>query len=549
VARLAVLLALAFAAYAGWREFWFLADDSFITFRYISNRLLGYGYTWNPPPFRPVEGYSNFLWLLLLEGVWRLFDAPPPDAANWLSLGFSYGTLSLGFLWIWRMALPARLADYRFMFAALVLAATLSNRTFLAWMSSGLETALFIFCVTLWAVAALELERSGRTAALWVVCAAAALGALTRPDGILMAVGSGLLTWVYAARSAQRGRFAAAALPLSVVVAHFFWRRAYYGEWLPNTYHAKHAGPWPESGARYAFCFALEYGLWAWLFVSAVATFVSVRRAGWRQAFEAARCRPASIVLVAVLVTHFAYYTFVIGGDHFEYRVYAHLVLPIWVSFVGFLGWLRYGPVAGAALLTAFWLVSLPLPWIHFARTRGKTDRESTRMLIQPVADALPRIIRPYGELFDVQQAWLIRHFVGLRHQEHKIFYFYTHTLVPPREDGQRLRFADGRPVLVYGVLGRAGWSLPDVAILDPFGLVDAVVARTPLDEDHRRHRYMAHDRHPPDGYFECFRPNVQILEPAQILVRPRSEPLTGDRIRECEARFRSGNATKSMDE
>jgi len=52
-ARWAVLVLLAVLAYAGWREFWFLTDDAYITFRYISNHVRGWGYTWNPPPFLP----------------------------------------------------------------------------------------------------------------------------------------------------------------------------------------------------------------------------------------------------------------------------------------------------------------------------------------------------------------------------------------------------------------------------------------------------------------------------------------------------------------
>ena len=31
----------------GWRVFWFLTDDAYIAFRYISNSHLGYGYVWN----------------------------------------------------------------------------------------------------------------------------------------------------------------------------------------------------------------------------------------------------------------------------------------------------------------------------------------------------------------------------------------------------------------------------------------------------------------------------------------------------------------------
>ena len=52
-------------------------------------------------------------------------------------------------------------------------------------------------------------------------------------------------------------------LPLTVlVVAMFGLRLAYYGEWLPNTYHAKYVEAWPQSGWRYAASFILEYALW-----------------------------------------------------------------------------------------------------------------------------------------------------------------------------------------------------------------------------------------------------------------------------------------------
>ena len=43
--------------FLGWRLFWFLTDDAFIAFRYISQAHDGHGYVWNAPPFQPVEGY------------------------------------------------------------------------------------------------------------------------------------------------------------------------------------------------------------------------------------------------------------------------------------------------------------------------------------------------------------------------------------------------------------------------------------------------------------------------------------------------------------
>ena len=43
----------------------FIQDDAFISLRYAFNLLHGDGLVWNPGQ-PPVEGYTNFLWTLLL---------------------------------------------------------------------------------------------------------------------------------------------------------------------------------------------------------------------------------------------------------------------------------------------------------------------------------------------------------------------------------------------------------------------------------------------------------------------------------------------------
>ncbi len=93
-----VALGACAAVFYGWRVFWFLTDDAFIAFRYISNAHLGYGYVWNAPPFRPVEGYTSFLWVVLLDVVWRISGVEPPKSANYISLVFAYLTLLTGAL-------------------------------------------------------------------------------------------------------------------------------------------------------------------------------------------------------------------------------------------------------------------------------------------------------------------------------------------------------------------------------------------------------------------------------------------------------------------
>ena len=47
-----------------------------------------------------------------------------------------------------------------------------------------------------------------------------------------------------------------------IVAAHFFVRNAYCGEWLPNTYCAKHVRPWDESGFCYLVIDTIETGLY-----------------------------------------------------------------------------------------------------------------------------------------------------------------------------------------------------------------------------------------------------------------------------------------------
>ena len=96
---------------------------------------------------------------------------------------------------------------------------------------------------------------------------------------------------------------------LVLVAAHFLFRYAYYGEWLPNTYYAKHVRPWYESGFRYLTAAALETGLYILLPLALLALRTRWRMASrWHVRAGAALCR-----------RHMAY-LLPIGGDHFEYR-------------------------------------------------------------------------------------------------------------------------------------------------------------------------------------------------------------------------------------
>jgi arabinofuranosyltransferase len=73
------------------------------------------------------------------------------------------------------------------------------------------------------------------------------LAELTRPEGLLLGLIGIAAFCVLRARDRTLTRSVAlqVALPFAVlVITHFVWRRAYYGDWLPNTYYAKHVRAW-----------------------------------------------------------------------------------------------------------------------------------------------------------------------------------------------------------------------------------------------------------------------------------------------------------------
>jgi arabinofuranosyltransferase len=542
--KVALILLSAFVligVFFGWRVFWFLTDDAFIAFRYVSNSQLGYGYVWNPPPFRPVEGYTSFLWVVLLDVIWRVTGREPPAVANVLSLIFAYLTLLIGSLMVMKMSLREQLARHRVVLLAFVLAWVISNRTFLAWTSSGLETALFNFCLTWWVYCCLFLKERQ---AGWVfgITLSAALLALTRPDGLLFVAATAvLITFAMLPLSrTARLRMIPAATPLLLIPIHLIWRRVTYQAWLPNTYYAKTVSGrfWYQSGLRYLLSFILEYALWIWLIAAVVVLLLEARR------FWKTRTPPSiNFVMVVVCTSVFGqvfYYTAVIGGDHFEYRVYSQLILLTAISFLWLLNRLQLGLRSTILLTSLFVICSWPIPWIHWAATHNIDGRKRTVVLRGSVAKAIqtrfpstPNILLTYPRAFDQLQDWLIGHFVCMRHQEHKNFYLYLKETLPSREAGMQLP-ADGYPVHIASSVGVVSWVLPRVNIIDVLGLNDFVAARNP---ETTKFIVMAHERRPPDGYIECFAPNVDFNED-HFDVHPREIPLTADKIKSCEQQF-----------
>lgn len=230
----ATALAAAVVTGVAWaRALDYLSDDAFISFRYARNLARGAGLVYNPG--ERVEGYTNFLEVAILAVAHRM-GADLVAAGRGLSLVAA----AAGVVLAWALA---RRGLRRWPALALVAAVLVAvNPYFAAWAGAGLESTLF---AALLAAAALPLLSAEVTPRRFLAASAfALLLSLTRPEGVA-------LYGVLAAGAAAavpgdlRARARALGPGLAVFVVagavYFAARWAYFGDALPNTFHAKSA--------------------------------------------------------------------------------------------------------------------------------------------------------------------------------------------------------------------------------------------------------------------------------------------------------------------
>lgn len=218
----------------------YFPDDSYITYRYAEHLAAGQGITFNAGQ-PPVEGYSNFLWLLMLAGLARAGLALEPASAV---AGGLLGALCVFLLWaiLWRrgcrglaLAVPTGL---------LAISAPL-----MLYSISGMETPLFAALLLVCILAVdLLLAAPGYGRGL-LLAVTGFLLALCRPEGIVaFPVLAGCLLlfgrWHESAgrRALWRSVLASAAVWVALLAAYHIWRVNYFGAWLPTPFLSKGGG-------------------------------------------------------------------------------------------------------------------------------------------------------------------------------------------------------------------------------------------------------------------------------------------------------------------
>jgi arabinofuranosyltransferase len=279
----------------------------------------------------------------------------------------------------------------------------------------------------------------------------------------------------------------------AITAAHFGWRRAYYGEWLPNTFYVKVSGGWPAMGARYLGMFGFEYGYGWWAPVMGLGV--------WRSWLSR---RPTAPLLFLYLLPYLAYLVYV-GGDHFEYRLLdpvlpalAALMLIGTVEVVRIFSnrtWARAGSLAALALMMLYHAA--------FPLCTGAHRPERTSGVFRPHADPAEYFGLKYlpgldgmAEFYNEQYVGLVEHAVGVRWEHHELaareLWWQADRIHEYIERGSLDRHES--------MCVQPGGIIPYVTrmeTLDYFGLTNHDVARAPI----AGHAVLFHDKRASPDY------------------------------------------------
>lgn len=321
-AWIALALLLPFAGLLIWHAsyyFPFISDDALISLRYADRLLEGHGLTWSDG--RPVEGYSNLLWILLVAFL-GMFRVDLIDAARILGvLGTIVIMFSISYWYTSRNVLRAAWVPIAVALLFLSLGAPLA-----VWAIGGMEQplhgALIAVSIPLM-YSIIESNDSERQTIVWL-SVVQGLMCLTRPDGPIFAVAAAasllLAGWFRNRHQAVSNSLLVLLFPALFYAGQLVFRLCYYGELLPNTALVKLAPSSVHSvgGLRY-----LSDGLQALAPLSVLGVVCLFGL------LASSRTRARAVYLLAMAVMWSAYVV-VIGGDVFP--AYRHLV-PLMVVF------------------------------------------------------------------------------------------------------------------------------------------------------------------------------------------------------------------------
>ena len=297
-----IFLSVSIAACGAWFYWFYTVEDAYISFRYCDYLLSGKGLVFNPG--ERVEGYSNFLWILVMAPFRLLMEFPLAAKIPGLLL------LIIMIILIGQTRFPCDQshqgkADISGPAAALLTAVSPGIQM---WSVAGLETILFSVCI----VGGLLIhERKFRLARL-ASGFCFGLSAITRPEGawffVLFLMTHVLLTGIR--RSAWWEYVAGFSI---AVVPHVIFRVSYYHAWIPNTFWVK-SRRFQGGGLQYFKRYLAMTGFWM-APIAGIGLFDRRTR--------------STILPHMVMAAGYLVYVYSIGGDWMPYGRFLVPIIPV----------------------------------------------------------------------------------------------------------------------------------------------------------------------------------------------------------------------------
>ena len=354
----------------------FVTDDAYISFVYSRNLAEHGQLTFNLG--QHVEGYTNFLWTLVL-GLLMIPGIPPELSSRVLGTGCALATLYV----VFRML--ERALGKKTPWAAVPPLLLACSSGFACWTSGGLETQLFVLLVVIALDAVVAAEEFAGERALRRAGIALALSAMTRPEGLLVTAAFGVVrlacNLVARRRVVGKDELVALAWFLALWAPWFAWRYWYYGYVFPNTYYVKATGAWQPASLAGEMWKSGAYYLWTWLLQTKLLYALPLAVVGLVTA-PPRTPRFALTMSCAVLAAAYLPYAVSVGGDFMGLHrfimpmfVVAAIAVVLGVEFLT----KKHRPIAiGASLalvigfaITQLLLTSKSLAWGNFANDRG----------------------------------------------------------------------------------------------------------------------------------------------------------------------------------
>lgn len=237
-------------------NFYQVVDDAYIGFRYSRNFARGHGLVYNLG--ERVEGYTNFLWVVLLSLFSRAgMDIPKTS----IVLGMGLSLLCL----LYTLRLSKSLSSFSAPWNSLCGLMLIADGSFAFWAVSGMETLMFTALLVMGTSFFLQEEVWGERGHHFSAIVFA-LATLTRPEGGLFAMTAllwlSLNAWGKRDRASLAKLFSWAFLFFLIFIPYFLWRWAYYGYLLPNPFYVKVGFGWLQfqRGLLYTYDFCLKRG-------------------------------------------------------------------------------------------------------------------------------------------------------------------------------------------------------------------------------------------------------------------------------------------------